>query len=99
MPAKAKPLIVESLPREDGQLSIVRVEPGLCVMSNGEELLIRWGKEYDLCVQLCQERAAVSYRPWRIKEGSELVEVHRTPAAATASPRVVPNGGDSGQPF
>jgi hypothetical protein len=62
---------------------IVHVERRLCILSTGEELLIRFEKLHTLCEQLQQEAADVTVRTWWTPDGVELVEIHRmvTPEA------------------
>ena len=71
-------LVVKSEPRADGQLSIVEAWDTGCVLSNGDELIVRWSKLADLCRELAQEQAAVrGVRIWPSHDGIELVEIHR----------------------
>lgn len=105
-------LIVTSQPREDGRLSVIRVERWwnhqVCVLSDGQELRVRYDKAIGLCLQLCQERAEVKVRTWETREDGEtvieLIEIYRqapteASLAPSGGPPSVPNGGDSGQPF
>lgn len=75
MPPRKLPYFVESAPRADGSLSIVRVEEGWCVMSTGEVLIVRFEKQRALLEWLCQERGAVSIRVWIGRDGPELIDV------------------------
>lgn len=70
-------LVVKSEPRADGQLSVVEAWDTGCVLSNGDELLVKWAKLADLCRELVQEQAAVKIRVWAGHDGIELVEAHR----------------------
>lgn len=68
---------VVAAPREDGALSIVEAWETGCVLSNGDELLVRWGKLAELCRQLCQDQAPITgVRVWPSLDGIELVEIH-----------------------
>lgn len=81
-------VVVECAPRTDGRLSLVRVEPGAVVTSEGEVLLVRYDKLLHLAEQICQEGAAVCLRVWAGRDGVELVELYRVPR--WAAPRPVP---------
>lgn len=79
-------VVLTRAPRSDRALSIVLVWDSGCVLSDGRELLIRWGKLADLCRELCQEHAAVTVRTWQTKMdeqsmADELIEIHRAGAS------------------
>lgn len=72
-------------PVADGRLRIVRVEPGTCLTSWGEELLVRFEKLQTLVEQVCQERCVVTIRTWTGKDGVELIHLHRVGERPTES--------------
>jgi hypothetical protein len=81
---------VESTPRADGQLSIVRVErswkgPDRIVLSDGQEVISRWEKLTMQCELHCQWQTAIRPRLWELKDATELIALRETFARATGS--------------
>lgn len=64
-------------------LRIVHVDGRSCVLSTGEELLVKHERLRDLCLQLMQEGADVTVRTWITSDGSEMIECHRVGASRT----------------
>lgn len=85
MGKRKPPYFVESAPRPDGVLSMVRVEPGWCVLSTGELLLIRYDKLQALAEQVTQEQCPIWIRTWTSRDGEELVDLHRHGVMRTGS--------------
>jgi hypothetical protein len=83
MPIPKRSWSLRSAPRDDGWLSIVEVSERDCVLSNGDTLLIRWGRLRMRCESLCREQAAVWIRTWPSwdwasqQEMPELIEIRR----------------------
>lgn len=69
--------MIEVEPPADGRLYLVRVEPGLAVLSTGEEVRLPHYKLQHLAEQVIQEGVAVRVRTWWTPRGEELVELHR----------------------
>lgn len=78
-------LVIESCPRPDGALSLVRVDGRSCTTSEGVELLVRYEKLRTLCEQACQENWSIQIRTWTASDGEELVELHRDGAWPTVN--------------
>lgn len=76
-------MLIRAEPRSDGALSVVEAWDFGCVLSNGHELLIKWSKLATLAGELCQEQAAVTVRIWTVKDGDELIELHRVGERST----------------
>ena len=88
MPPRKPSFVVNSLPREDGQLSVVEVDWSTkrIVFSSGEETYTHYEKLLTLAEQVCQERAVVWMRDWIRKDGHELIELRRGGAASSVTP-------------
>ena len=86
MPPKKPPFFVESAPRSDGSLSIVRVEEGRCVLSTGEELLIKFDKQQAAAEWACQQQTAIAVRTWIGRDGIELIDWRPVGEPSTAPP-------------
>lgn len=75
--------VVQSEPRADGQLSIVRVERvwkghDRIVLSSGEEVVSRWERLTTQAEWHCQIQSAITVRLWPILDATELVTFHAT---------------------
>lgn len=82
---------VDSMPRADGQLSIVRVEaawrgPDTIVLSDGQEVFSRWERLTTQCLWHCQERTAISPRLWMTPDGVELITLRPLPELTAGTP-------------
>jgi hypothetical protein len=82
---------VESTPRRDGQLSIVRVErswkgPDRIVLSDGQEVISRWERLTTQCELHCQWQTAIRPRLWALKDATELIALCETCASASPLP-------------
>ena len=88
MPPRKPSCVVNSAPREDGQLSVVEVDwtTKRIVFSSGEETYTHYEKLLTLAEQVCQERAVVWMRDWIRKDGHELIELKRVGEASSATP-------------
>lgn len=97
MPSRKRAVVVTSCEKPTaGCLSVVRVETGRCVLSTGEELLIRFDKLQALTEQLCQDGSPVWVRTWQSRDGTELIEIHRLDGVAPSTPET---SGDIGTVF
>lgn len=71
---------VESEPRADGQLSIVRVErvwkgPDTIVLSDGQQVISRWERLTTQCEYHCQLQSVITPRLWALKDAIELIHL------------------------
>lgn len=70
--------MVNAKPRDDGQLSIVRIErawkgPDWIVLSSGEEVFSIWERLTTQAEWLCQQQVAIHPRLWMTPQGTEVV--------------------------
>lgn len=71
---------VNAKPRDDGQLSIVRVErawrgPDTVVLSDGQEVISRWERLTTQCEFHAQMQTAIRPRLWALKDATELISL------------------------
>lgn len=66
---------------DDTPLRVVRVEPGIVILSSGEVLLVKYAKLAQLVTQILHDGSPVTIRTWQTPAGNELVEIHRVDQA------------------
>src|SRR5256885_9868746 len=83
-------VVVSSCLSTDGRLRVAEVRPGLCILSTGEELIVRYEKLQALCEAVCQEGSVIWMRSWIGRDGPELIELHRV-AGEQHTPVCIPD--------